>query len=187
MPDRDATIQTFTGKMVGLFHPSAEQVCFEDIARSLSQLCRFTGQVERFYSVAEHTVRGLSMLPPSLAPYFLLHDASEAYLGDISRPLKRRPEMRWYVELEREWLTVIAERFGLRPALLLDSPEVKWADDTMLATEKRDLKPPEESWEKLPPPLPEHIERTWLPDLAEQRFWNAFRELFPDRRGEELA
>ena len=81
-------MMTHTGRHVDPLNVRAEDICLEDIAFALSNLCRFGGHV-RFYSVAEHCVRVCRAAPPELQRAALLHDAAEAYIGDIIRPLKR--------------------------------------------------------------------------------------------------
>lgn len=88
-------ITTFTGKQFDLENPKSNQICLQDIARALSNLCRFNGHVE-FYSVAQHcclmTEYACKMWKLGLESFLLkdilMHDAEEAYIGDISRPLK---------------------------------------------------------------------------------------------------
>lgn len=115
-----------------------QDIDLEEIAHGLSMICRFGGQCNEFYSVAQHSVLVAVHLPPNLQLAGLLHDATEAYLGDVIRPLKRHPSMAGYVEAECRAWEAIAVRFGLPAAL---SPEVKTADNRMLITERRDLLP----------------------------------------------
>lgn len=75
---RDAHFTTYTGRTFYPFDPRPEDICIEDIAHSLSNMCRFCGHVREFYSVAEHSVRGASHLYGLNALQFLLHDAAEA-------------------------------------------------------------------------------------------------------------
>src|SRR5271165_7548492 len=82
-------IQTYTGRVMYPLDPRPEEINIIDIAHALSNLCRFTGHVRTFYSVAEHSVRVSQHCDPKDALWGLLHDASEAYLADMSRPMKR--------------------------------------------------------------------------------------------------
>lgn len=110
--------------------PRPSEVRIDDIAHSLSQLCRFGGHCNRFYSVAEHSLYVAQLCPPEHRLWGLLHDASEAYAVDIPRPLKRcLPD---YRVIEGRIMAAIAERFGLSP----DMPQaVKEADESMLTEE----------------------------------------------------
>ncbi|MDF7650791.1 HD family hydrolase [Erwiniaceae bacterium L1_54_3] len=113
---------------------SADAICIEDIACALSNLCRFTGHVQDFYSVAQHSVHVSYLVEPDFALEALLHDAAEAYCNDISAPLRKLlPDYRQRISSVEE---VIAAKYGL-PAQM--SAEVKNADLVMLATERRDL------------------------------------------------
>jgi len=133
-------IQTFTGKKFYPFDPRPEDVRIEDIAHALSLLCRFTGHVKTFYSVADHSWHVSHRVPQEHALWGLLHDASEAYLNDISRPVKRHESMLAYAAAETRVMQCVAERFGLPP-----EPEcVREVDRTMLLTERRDLLAPME-------------------------------------------
>ncbi len=131
-------IQTYLGE---LFNPLAADgedcgpIHLFDIAHALSNLCRFNGHVKRFYSVGEHSLYVSTLLDSrELQRWGLMHDAAEAYLGDIVRPIKHKmPEFR---AIEDRLLQRIAKRFGLVWPI---PPEVFDADDIMLATEFRDL------------------------------------------------
>jgi uncharacterized protein len=160
--------------------PLPEDVCIEDVAHSLSLLCRFTGHVKEFYSVGEHSVRVSYLCPPEHQLFGLLHDAGESYAGDLNRPLKYSPGMETYRQYEKGAQRVVLERFGLP---LEEPKEVKAADDRLLVTEQRDL-----MWgitsagnvqkERLHGvlPLPEKIE-PWSPVQAERVFLMRFAEL----------
>lgn len=144
-------IQTYSG---GRFHPLAPRVGdvkLKDIARALSCICRFGGHCNAFYSVAQHSVLVSRLVPGHLALLGLLHDAAEAYLGDIPRPFKRLPMFDAYRAAEAAAESAIAERFGLRYPF---PPEVKAADDRALAIEARDLMPQREAeaWSWMPEP-----------------------------------
>ena len=112
MSDRHGNwMRTFTGKRYYPIDPRAEDVELEDIAHSLSMQCRYCGHSSRFYSVAEHSVHVSYMVPQEHALAGLFHDATEAYLHDISRPLKGH--LVGYHALEAKNWGVIAEKFSL--------------------------------------------------------------------------
>jgi len=146
-------IQTHTGKFLDLFHPTPDMIDMEDIAHALAHLCRFTGHTNRFYSVAEHCVRMVQWGLPGPAALRLMHDATEAYIGDVSTPLKGLLPNYGVIELDIR--NAIAERFGLerfhRPGC---KEEVKEADRIMLAIERRDLlgEIDHAAWGELPTP-----------------------------------
>jgi len=103
-------IKTFSGKFFDVTNPNSELIDIRDIAHSLSNLCRFGGHTRRFYSVAEHSLRVAAYAAPEHKLAALLHDASEAYLTDLPRPVKALfPE---YVKIENNLQKVIAEKFG---------------------------------------------------------------------------
>lgn len=125
-------IQTYRGKYIDPFNAQASDIFIEDIAHALSNLCRFTGHVKRFYSVAEHSLHVSSLVPQEHKLTALLHDAAEAYLSDLSRPIKHRPEMAFYREAEDQLLAIILLKYGC-PVVLPAC--VKKADDAMLHLE----------------------------------------------------
>lgn len=129
-------ILTQSGININLLEPDPALINIDDIAHALSHLCRFTGHTNRFYSVAEHCVRAAAHVAPEYALEALLHDATEAYLGDVSSPLKCL--LHEYRAIESRLDCVIRARFGLPP---LQSPQVKQADLAMLATERHHLMP----------------------------------------------
>lgn len=117
------------------FHnPEQHTYDVEEIAHSLSHVCRYTGHVRNFYSVAQHSVLVSLIVPKHLQKAGLLHDASEAYLGDVSSPLKALlPD---YKAIEAKVEKAICKQFNLPFPL---PSKVKEADLIMLVTEKRDL------------------------------------------------
>lgn len=130
-------IQTFTGKQFYPLAPIESDIDIEDIAHALSMQCRFTGHCREFYSVAEHSVEVSKTVPREFALWGLLHDASEAYLTDLSKPLKMYSDLgARYVEIESRLQMAICKRFGLQ---LQEPEEVKVADRRMLMTEKKCL------------------------------------------------
>jgi hypothetical protein len=84
-------ILTATGKKFWFDDPQPEQVCIEDIAWALSNLCRYTGHCRWFYSIAQHSVGASFIVPARFALEALLHDAAEAYITDLNAPLKYMP------------------------------------------------------------------------------------------------
>lgn len=125
---------TYTGKKLDLVTPDPASIDLVDIAHGLANECRFAGQCRRYYSVAQHSLLASQIVSPERAMEALLHDATEAYLKDIPRPLKLLlPD---YRAIEHNLDAVIRLRFGL-PAM--QSAEVKRADTILLATERRDL------------------------------------------------
>jgi len=167
-------IQTFTGRKFLPLEPRVEDIDIRDIAHSLALLSRFNGHCRRFYSVADHAVRVSRAVPPAHARWGLLHDAGEAYLSDLPRPVKR--ECTWFNEVEDRLLRVVAEAFCLGWPM---PPEVRVADDRLLVTEARDLLgPPPEPWGVSADPLPDPIEPL-DPMAAERAFLDRFRELYP--------
>lgn len=165
-------MQTYTGIQFWPIDPRPEEIHLEDIAVALSRACRYAGHCERFYSVAEHSVLVSQVVPPEDALAGLLHDATEAYLVDIPRPIK--PFLVGYKEIENRLWTVIAERFGLSP----DLPEsVKIADNTvLLAEQKQILKPPPAPW-CVPGEPADVVIECWSPDEAEMAFVRRFVNL----------
>lgn len=167
-------IQTYVGKQFWPLAPRAEDLDILDIAHSLSLQCRFNGHCRVFYSVAEHSVRVAGQLPDDLALWGLLHDAAEAYLGDLTRPLKRQVEARWFNDAEDQLLKVIAATYGLVWPM---PPQVRAADDVLLVTEARDLMvAPPADWSLEAEPLAERIEPL-APSAAETLFLQRFETL----------
>lgn len=123
-------INTASGLVVNLLEPTMDQIRLPDIAEGLSKLCRYTGQCKEFYSVAQHSVMVSAMVHPKFAMSALMHDASEAYLGDVSTPLKQM--MPDYRLLEARFDHAIAAAFNLPYPL---PQEVRDADRRALTWE----------------------------------------------------
>lgn len=153
--DEGAWIQTYTGYPFPILHPSASDIDIEDIAHALSNLCRFAGHTREFYSVAQHSVLVSHNLPVEHRLTGLLHDAPEAYIVDIPRPLKHSGMVEGYKTIEDRVWAAIAERFSLSEDM---DPSVKQADVRALFTEQRDLmgRPPK-PWKDMVIPYPEII------------------------------
>ena len=146
-------IQTFTGRQFFPLAPDPAALDIRDIAHALAHLCRFNGHCRSFYSVADHCLRVSRIVPPEHALWGLLHDAAEAYLADVPRPVKY--QIPAYRDHEAALERVIAARFELPWPM---PPAVKHADNVLLATEKRDLMAPEPApWHLTAEPLPDPI------------------------------
>lgn len=129
---KDCWINTFSGKKFLLL--GKHEIDLQDIAHSLSFQCRFNGHCLRFYSVAQHCINVARILPQELKLWGLLHDAAEAYIGDMPRPIKK--ELGFYNNVETSILLSIAGKFNLEWPM---PDEIKKADDKMLATEERHI------------------------------------------------
>ena len=127
-------IRTWSGELFYFLEPEKSKIHIEDIAYALAHICRFNGHTSDFYSVAQHSVRVSEFLPKRLAFEGLMHDAAEAYLGDVASPLKQLlPD---YKKLELSVEKVIFKQFGIEFPL---DPKVKEADRALLLGEQRDL------------------------------------------------
>lgn len=174
-------IETHSGIPFEPLAPRVEDIRIEDIAHALSQQCRFSGHTRVFYSVAEHCVRVSRCLDArgyarSVVLWGLLHDASEAYLVDIPKPLKEADTFAGYRKAETAMMETVCRAFDLH----MEEPRgVRIADAVLLATEARDLMPfRPEHWGALKEaPLPERI-TPWSPAEAERCFLLRFTSLY---------
>lgn len=180
-------IYTNSGQRVYLDRPDPEVVRLEDIA-ALAHLCRYVGQSPRFYSVAEHSLLVASILPPPLAPYGLLHDGHEAYLGDISAPLKRAlvfdMSYNWLtpVRLAEAWDDAIFTAFGLAPLDAEGQAAVHAADMAVGAAEIAAFGWPDVTDPSRQAEPAEVALRYWPPDTARAIFAEALLKLQPEGR-----
>lgn len=170
-------LQLFSGGQYWPADPRAEDVKIIDIAHHLSMLCRYTGAVSRFYSVAEHSWHVSYVVPLKFALMGLLHDAPEFVLNDLNRPVKHMPGLDGYRQLEALNWAAIAERF----ALPLELPqEVHEADNAMLHVEKAALMKNATLWYDFsgrPDVVRDVVVRGWEPAAAEFMFLRRFYEL----------
>lgn len=179
----EPSIQTISNRVFDYRNPGAYDFSIHEIAHALSHLCRFTGHCKEFYSVAQHSVLVSHVVKsedPKVLMAALLHDAAEAYLGDVNTPLKRMlPD---YEALERRVEAAIFTQYSL-PYPLPDC--VKEADLVMLATEKRDLLAGDVYWPCLEGVEPrQRLIAPWAPGIAREAFVRRFTEL--TTRGENL-
>lgn len=130
-------MQTYSGGVIYPLDPRPEEIHIADIAHALSNMCRFGGHCNGFYSVAEHSVLVSRCVPQEHALTALMHDATEAYLVDIPRPIKY--DLGNYVEIEDQLWLAIAEKWSL-PAIM--PSEVKAADNAVLLAEAQQIMKP---------------------------------------------
>lgn len=186
------------GRVIDLENPKPEDFTIEDVARGLSNCCRFAGQLRHFYSVAQHSLLVASLIPkgPQWQRFALLHDASEAYCGDVTRDLKHSPVMAGYRELEDGVQRAIEARFGIEASETVRA-EAKRSDVVCAVFEndvlKRDgsttLRSPTYAREGLPavvladscwtPDDPHALDPffAWPPRAAERAFLRRAKEL----------
>ena len=130
-------VETFSGQAMDLLRPDSELIHLDDIAHSLGNNCRFNGHTSSYYSVAEHSVLVACLVEKMTSSRHLvlagfLHDAHEAYLGDIPTPIKQN--LPGWKELSGLMDEAIGKRFTVDPELF-QSPEVELADRMALSME----------------------------------------------------
>jgi len=167
--------QVYGGKQFWPLDPRPEEVDINAIAHSLAFQCRFNGHSLFFYSIAQHSVLVSKIVSPEQALTGLLHDASEAYTGDMVSPLKKSlPPI--FKEIEKAIEEAIFEHFGIKNA---NHVEIKRADKIALFTEMRDvMSEPPAKWDDVDlfEPYPEKI-IPLSPEKAEQEFLERYKEL----------
>jgi uncharacterized protein len=178
-------ILTASGRRFDPLNPDPTAIDIEDIAHALSNICRFTGHTREFYSVAQHSVIVAWHVERTLSLQGLLHDASEAYLCDLARPVKHDPAFENYRRLESRLQGFICERFGLPKVL---DRRIDLVDKALLGAEYQSLlRQPnasaqdDEPWaewialaQKHCPAL--HTIRPMHPSDAKKRFLQAFKD-----------
>lgn len=167
-------IRTFTKRQFWPLAPRAEDVDIYDIAHSAACMNRYTGHTYMPYSVAQHACHVSDHLPEHLKYDGLMHDASEAYLVDVSTPVKR--QLKEYGPAEERLMHVLAKVFGFNWPML---PEVKRMDTILLITEQRDL------MEYINPDFPhlqplQRIIKPWGWRKSEREFLKRFHQLNPN-------
>lgn len=176
---KKAYIATVSGKQFFLLEPRLEDIDIYDIAHALSMQCRWTGHCKFHYSVAQHSYYCSFIGPDSEAFDRLMHDAPEAYIGDLNRPLKHYTEAGIaYRRQEAIIQKAIAERFGYS---VIEPTSVKLADNCMLYAEKEQIVGAKfeeaESWDRYDKSYAISIEE-WSPSKAKQMFLTRFEELY---------
>lgn len=137
-----ATMNTYTGNKIDPMSMTASDISIQDIAHALSLTCRGGGHVSYFFSVAQHSINCMNEAKARgwserLQLACLLHDASEAYISDIIRPVKAH--LSNYLEIESSIMNVIFERFGLADLSEEENAMWKQIDDDMMNFELKNL------------------------------------------------
>jgi hypothetical protein len=185
--DRGQFIKTHAGLHFHPFDPRPEDICIEDIAHALAHQCRFSGHVSRHYSVASHSLYVAEMVAgwgckTKIVLSGLMHDASEAYLVDVPKPLK--PRLIGYQKIEDAVSAVICKKFGV---LYPWPKEVMEADLRAMYVEGNDLLGGTEDW-----PKDDELNPLWVNDpgvspvpssIAKQMFLSCFRVISGWREG----
>jgi len=167
-------ITTYSGRQFFVLRASEDDIHIEDIAHSLSNLCRYVGHCKTFYSVAEHCCRLVDIVPEDLKLQALLHDASEAYLSDLAHPVKEF--LLDYQRLEARLMVVIYSKYGIRGGQDL---QISVQEGRLTAAEYRDLMNHRPGVPMISSPYP--VEGTivpWSSIEAEQEFLRLFGRLY---------
>lgn len=128
-------IRTYTGKYINVFDPQPELICIEDIAHALSNMPRFGGHLPKPHSVGKHSLNCMDIAPQHDKLDALMHDATEAYLMDMPRPIKlNMPE---YKIIEENLAAAIALKYGLSHPLphqikIIDNAQLRWEWDNLM-------------------------------------------------------
>ena len=177
----DPWITTYTGKQFFLTRATVDDVCIEDIAHGLSNTCRYAGQSRTFYSVAEHSVRMAEVVSFSSETMLvaLLHDAAEAYLGDVTSMVKARLPV--YKEMEQYLQYVIYDKYNIRhcPSMNQDIECVKALDIMIRTPEVKSLFPRKYnawSWKLIDYDYGDI--HPWSHKKAEKKFLKMFKRLY---------
>ncbi|KKN15346.1 hypothetical protein LCGC14_0987070 [marine sediment metagenome] len=168
-------IPTYTGRKFYPLDPRIEDIYIDDIAQALSLKCRFGGHCRTFYSVAQHSDLVSRKCRKEYALRGLMHDTAEAYLPDISAPLKRDRIIRPLLEIEESLIRLIFKKFHLKYPLPKNIDE---ADKRLCMSEGRDLMYDISEWKlgKIYKPYQMKIKPVG-PELAKKMFMARFREL----------
>lgn len=177
----DGLFNTVSGEVVSLHQPTPEMIFIDDIAHALGNICRFGGQVKRFYSVAQHCLVVAAMAPDNIKMEALLHDASEAYLGDVIKPLKVILG-HVYTDIEDKFMCAITSRFGLETKHM---ELIKPLDNLALEVEFEYMhKGDRASWQRMMDKIGLTAE-IMTPYRAQQAFLNTFYKLLKERNNGE--
>lgn len=165
-------IETYTGRKFWPLDPRPEEIVIEDIGHALAMKCRYSGHCLRFYSVAQHSVLVSRLVPAEDALWGLLHDAGEAYLSDVPRPVK--PHLPGFQAMEDRVLFAVALRFDLGWPM---PRSVQVADTSLLLRERQLLMPDTgNDWGISGVPAEVYF-MSWPPETAKAMFFARLREI----------
>ena len=183
----DPWIETYTGRKFFPLNPRARDLCIEDIAHALAMTCRYNGHCSEFYSVAQHSCIVSDLCEERWKMAGLMHDAAEAYLGDVVSPVK---PFCWFegggrFALHEDILLCAIHDSGVADMMkYLQQPEpVKKVDRAVLMYEHYYLMPNVQTWDRKPTKLSERLIET-LPPLKCWTWKKSEREFLARYRGD---
>lgn len=179
-------IGLLSGAQMNYNRPEDSDVTLDDLASALSNICRFSGHLPTFYSVAQHLVNCSRIVPVEFAFDALMHDTAEAFTNDLPTPLKWSVPI--FKELETKIESAMANKFGFNYPY---APEVKLADTQMLMLEKKYVKKDYRDWPNYRNVEFEHLVdlvdlKPWQPCRAKREFLERYNELTNDARPEQV-
>lgn len=183
---KDQWIALLSGATFNYNQPEKSDVTIEDIASALSNVCRFSGHLPVFYSVAQHLVNTSYIVPEEMAFTALMHDTAEAFTNDLPTPLKWAFPI--FKELETKIEEAMANKFGFQFPY---PPEIKEADTNMLILEKLYVKEDKSDWPNYRGIEVDHLLdkvnlKSWQPVRAKREFLERFEELSNEQRHPEV-
>lgn len=178
----DNWIGLLSGATMDYDHPEESDVTLDDLASALSNVCRFSGHLPCFYSVAQHLVNTSRIVHADYAYPALMHDTAEAFTNDLPTPLKWAFPI--FKELEVKIEAAMAKRFGFAYPY---PPEIKLADTQMLLLEKKYVKLDDRPWPNYEGFEYEHLRplvdlKPWQPLRAKREFLERYEELTSGKR-----
>lgn len=173
----DQWIGLLSGATMNYNKPEESKATLDDLASALSNICRFSGHLPCFYSVAQHLVNTSRIVAPEFAFDALMHDTAEAFTNDLPTPLKWSLPV--FKELEVKIEAAMAKRFGFNYPY---APEVRLADTQMLLLEKKYVKLDTQVWLNYEGYEYEHLRdlvdlKAWQPQRAKREFLERYTEL----------
>lgn len=167
---------TASGRVMNLKSPDRDAINGWDISKGLAYTARFNGQCSHFYSVAQHSILVRHLVPQELKKAALIHDASEAYLGDVIKPLKVMLG-RSYADIEERFMFTIAGKYGV---LWKELEEVKYYDKMALELEHHAFQCGKtHDWNLYwRINLGGHEPAIWSPDYSFRRYATTFMSVF---------